>query len=71
MNVRGVTYFEDRLKQSSASGIMKLGWSSLTYEVMCVCLESFDLFYTDYEIKCVVEEPHCKAHWLWKQNPER
>ncbi|KAF4709620.1 hypothetical protein FOZ62_025056, partial [Perkinsus olseni] len=57
MNVRGGTYLVDRLKQPSEGAIMKL--------------ESFDLFYTDSEVRCAVEEPHCVAHWLWKQNPER
>ncbi|KAF4660998.1 hypothetical protein FOZ61_003615 [Perkinsus olseni] len=57
MNVRGGTYLVDRLKQPSEGAIMKL--------------ESFDLFYTDSEVRCAVEEPRCVAHWLWKQNPER
>ncbi|KAF4672307.1 hypothetical protein FOL47_000692 [Perkinsus chesapeaki] len=57
MQVRGGSYLTDRLKEASDEAIMRL--------------DSFDLFYTDKEIFCATQDPHCKAHWLWKKNPER
>ncbi|KAF4678234.1 hypothetical protein FOL47_003296 [Perkinsus chesapeaki] len=54
--VRGHTYLTDKVKHPSESALMET--------------VSFELFFCDDgEVVCASTEPHCKAYWLLKENP--